>query len=119
MVGDPTRERGDFRVAGSTQVTTEEMAAAATNFDNVNQGLQQMLSTLMTELSQLSGAWKGMGAAAFEQVKVQYEADLKKLNAALADTAESIRASGTNYSSTDTDAASRVTGSGGNFSLPL
>lgn len=95
------------------------MAAAATNFDNVNQGLQQMLSTLMNELSQLSGTWKGMGAVAFEQVKVQYETDLKKLNSALADTAESIRVSGTNYTSTDTDAASRVTNSGGSFSLPL
>ncbi|WP_307872820.1 WXG100 family type VII secretion target [Paractinoplanes ovalisporus] len=102
-----------------TQVTADEMAAAAKNFDNVNAGLQQMLSTLMNELSSLSGTWKGMGAAAFDQVKVQYETDLKSLNSALAQTAESIRVSGVNYTSTDDDAASRVTGSGGSFSLPL
>ena len=106
-------------VAGSTQVTSEEMAAAAKNFDTVNAGLQQMLSTLLSELSTLSGTWKGLGAAAFEQVKVQYEQDLKTLNTALSQTADSIRQSGVTYDATDTEAASRVSNTGGNFSLPL
>jgi WXG100 family type VII secretion target len=95
------------------------MAQTAAKFDHVNESLQQMLSTLMSELSTLNGTWKGLGASAFEQVKQQYEADLKKLNQALADTAESIRVSGVSYHSTDSEAASRVSGTGGNFSLPL
>jgi len=102
-----------------TQTDSAVMAQTAAKFDQVNQSLQSMLSTLMSELSTLSGTWKGLGATAFEQVKQQYEADLKTLNQALADTADSIRQSGVGYHSTDTDAASRVAGTGGNFSLPL
>ncbi|MGK5680362.1 WXG100 family type VII secretion target [Actinoplanes sp. URMC 104] len=97
----------------------QDMANTAVKFDDANQELQTMLSTLMTELSSLSSTWKGLGAAAFEQVKLQYEADLKTLNAALAQTAESLKQSGVGYDATDTEAASRVTSTGGNFSLPL
>ena len=102
-----------------TQAEAAVMASTAAKFDGVNDSLQSMLSTLMSELSALSAGWKGLGATAFEQVKVQYAADLKKLNQALSETAESIRQSGTSYTTTDTDAASRVSGTGGNFQLPL
>ncbi|WP_308200917.1 WXG100 family type VII secretion target [Actinoplanes sp. M2I2] len=102
-----------------TQAESQVMASTATKFDQANDQLQTMLSTLMSELSMLSSTWKGLGAAAFEQVKVQYEQDLKSLNAALAQTADSIRQSGTSYDATDTEAASRVAGTGGTFKLPL
>jgi WXG100 family type VII secretion target len=105
-------------VAG-TQAESQVMADTAVKFDQVNEQLQTMLSTLMNELSTLSSTWKGLGAAAFEQVKVQYAQDLKSLNAALAQTAESIKQSGTGYDTTDTEAASRVANTGGNFQLPL
>jgi WXG100 family type VII secretion target len=102
-----------------TQVTASDMAIAATKFDDANSQLQTMLSQLMNRLSELSGTWKGLGANAFEQVKVQYAADLKSLNQALGETAESIRVSGVSYDTTDTEAASRVANTGGNFQLPL
>lgn len=102
-----------------TQAESAVMASTAAKFDQVNSSLQSMLSTLMSELSVLSGSWKGLGATAFEQVKVQYAADLKKLNQALGETADSIKVSGAGYDATDTDAASKVTNSGGNFQLPL
>jgi WXG100 family type VII secretion target len=102
-----------------TQTESAVMASTAAKFDEVNSSLQSMLSTLMSELSALSSTWKGMGANAFEQVKQQYAADLKTLNQALSETAASIRQSGVSYESTDTDAASRVAGSGGSFQLPL
>jgi WXG100 family type VII secretion target len=95
------------------------MAVTATKFDDVNGQLQSMLSTLMHQLEGLSGAWKGQGATAFHQVKAQYAADLKSLNQALSETAESIRQSGIGYESTDTDAAGRVANTGGHFQLPL
>ncbi|WP_203729559.1 WXG100 family type VII secretion target [Paractinoplanes durhamensis] len=112
-------KRGEVRVAGQTEAQASEMAAGAQNFERVNQDLTSMLSQLMNQLSQLSSSWKGMGAQAFEQVKIQYESDLKQLNQALAETAESIKASGLGYDSTDTSAASKLTNSGGSFSLPL
>lgn len=102
-----------------TQAESAVMASTAAKFDQVNESLQTMLSTLMSELSALSSTWKGLGATAFEQVKVQYAADLKSLNSALGQTSESIRQSGKSYDTTDTDAASRVAGTGGNFQLPL
>jgi hypothetical protein len=60
-----------------------------------------------------------MAAGEFEKVKTQYEKDLKDLNRALADTAESIRVSGVAYDTSDTEAAARVTKSGGGYTLPL
>jgi len=95
------------------------MARTAANFDTVNGDLQGTLSRLMAKLSTLETAWKGLGAAAFEQVKQQYAADLKSLNQALSETAEAIKQSGVGYTTTDTDAASRVSQTGGTFKLPL
>jgi WXG100 family type VII secretion target len=119
-VAKTERESGVTSGVAQTQSDSAVMAQTAAKFDHVNQSLQQMLSTLMSELSTLNSTWKGLGAAAFEQVKQQYEADLKKLNQALSDTAESIRVSGVGYHSTDSDAASRLSGSGGGgVSLPL
>ena len=95
------------------------MATAASQFDQVNDQLQGMLTKLMGELQVLESTWKGLGAQAFAQVKEQYAADQKSLSQALSETAESIRTSGQQYQSTDTDAASKLTNSGGSFSLPL
>ena len=103
----------------STQAESSVMVSTATKFDEVNNQLQSMLTTLMNELSTLESTWKGLGAQAFAQVKEQYAADLKSLNQALSETAASIRTSGQQYDSTDTDAASKVANSGGGFSLPL
>ena len=102
-----------------TQAQAAVMANTAAKFDQVNGALQQMLSLLMTELSELNGSWKGLGATAFEQVKTQYATDLRNLNNALAETAESIRASGAGYDAADSDAAQRVARTGGTFTLPL
>ncbi|MBO3740817.1 WXG100 family type VII secretion target [Actinoplanes flavus] len=102
-----------------TQAEAAVMASTATKFDDTNAALQSMLSTLMSELSVLSSSWKGLGANAFEHVKQQYAADLKSLNNALAETAEAIRSSGTSYDAADSDAASRVSQTGGTFTLPL
>jgi WXG100 family type VII secretion target len=102
-----------------TQADPAAMASTAAKFEQVNDSLQSMLNTLMSELSVLSSTWKGLGATAFEHVKQQYAADLKTLNQALAETAESIRQSGFGYDTSDTEAASRVSQSSGHFSLPL
>ncbi|MBG0565259.1 WXG100 family type VII secretion target [Actinoplanes sp. NEAU-A11] len=102
-----------------TQAEAAVMASTAAKFEQANTALQGMLSTLMSELSMLNGAWKGLGARAFEQVKTQYAADLKSLNNALGETAGAIRSSGTSYEAADTEAASRVTRTGGTFTLPL
>jgi WXG100 family type VII secretion target len=102
-----------------TQAESAVMASTANKFEQVNGSLQSMLNKLMGELSALSGAWKGLGAVEFEKVKHQYAKDLADLNRALADTATAVRTSGTSYHSSDSDAAARVTKSGGSYTLPL
>lgn len=102
-----------------TQSQSDQMAQTAKDFDQVNSSLQGMLTRLMNELSVLSGAWKGQGAMAFEDVKNEYANDLKRLNDALAETAEAIRTSGASYEATDSAAASHVRQTGGQFTLPL
>ena len=102
-----------------TQAESAVMASTAAKFEQANSSLQTMLKTLMSELSMLSGSWKGRGAMEFERVKQQYALDLQALNRALLDTAEAIRTSGKSYDASDSDAAARVGRSGGSYSLPL
>ena len=115
----PKRESGVTSGVAQTKAESAVMASTAAKFDQVNDSLQSMLSTLMSELSVLSSTWKGLGATAFEQVKQQYAADLKSLNQALSETASSIRQSGVGYDASDSEAAHRVSNTGGNFNLPL
>ena len=102
-----------------TQAESAVMASTAGKFESVNGSLTSMLNSLMSELSALSGAWKGLAAGEFERVKTQYAKDLNDLNRALLDTAEAIRTSGTSYDASDSAAASRVSKSGGSYQLPL
>ena len=102
-----------------TQAESAVMASTAAKFETVNSSLTSMLNNLMSELSVLSGAWKGMAASEFEKVKSQYAKDLNDLNRALAETAGAIRTSGVSYDASDSAAAARVTKSGGGYTLPL
>jgi WXG100 family type VII secretion target len=95
------------------------MASTAGKFESVNGSLTSMLNNLMSELSMLSGAWKGMAAGEFERVRAQYAKDLADLNRALLETAEAVRSSGVSYDASDSAAASRVSRSGGSYTLPL
>ena len=103
-----------------TKADSGSMASAAVNFDAVNSSLTSMLNKLMSDLSMLNSAWKGMAAGEFEKVKSQYAKDLSDLNRALGETAEAVRTSGVSYDASDSAAASRVTKSGGGgYTLPL
>ena len=113
------RESGVTSGVAQTQAESAVMATTAARFDTVNSSLTSMLNNLMSELSVLSSAWKGMAAGEFEKVKTQYAKDLSDLNRALGETAEAIRTSGVSYDASDSAAASRVTKSGGSYTLPL
>ena len=102
-----------------TQAETAVMQSTAAKFETVNQDLTSMLNNLMSDLSMLSSAWKGLAAGEFEKVKTQYAKDLADLNRALGETSEAVRTSGISYDASDSAAASRVTKSGGGYTLPL
>ncbi|BBH65696.1 hypothetical protein ACTI_23810 [Actinoplanes sp. OR16] len=95
-----------------TQAEAAVMLRTAARFEQVNDALQGTLRTLMSELSVLSGSWRGQGAMAFERVKADYAADLRNLGMALTETAEAIRAASAGYQAADAGAAARLTRAG-------
>lgn len=95
------------------------MEQTAARFEQVNQSLQSMLSSLLSELEVLQSAWRGAGGRSFEQVKQAWANDQAAMSRALAETASAIRTSGVTYEASDTDAASRVGATNRSISLPL
>ena len=94
------------------------MDSVAGKFEQANQSLERMLSSLMRELDSLRAQWFGRGAAAFDQARLHWGEDQKKLHAALAETAAAIRSAGRVYTAADDEAAGRF-GAGGGHSLSL
>jgi WXG100 family type VII secretion target len=82
-----------------TQV--EQMQAAATHVDEVNQNVQSQLLALRNQLAPLAAAWKGQAATAFNTLMARWDADALKLNNSLHGIGEQIRQSGTTYAQTD------------------
>ena len=95
------------------------MESTASKFESTEEALRSMLQRLLGELEILQTHWQGRAGRSFTQVRDAYDANLKKLSSALAETATAIRNSGTTYTSTDDDASSKVGGINTNLSLPL
>jgi WXG100 family type VII secretion target len=95
------------------------MEKTAAQFEQVNDDLQMMLKDLMSRLEGLQHSWQGLGGRSFDEVKQQWARDQRAMSAALAETAVAIRTSGVGYSTTDSDAGSRVANSNRGIQLPL
>lgn len=96
------------------------MRQTADKFETVNQQLQQMLSSLLSQLEVLQTAWRGAGGRSFEQVKQQWAQDQATIQRALQETASAIRTAGQQYDATDSSAASRIAATNrGGIQLPL
>ena len=95
------------------------MEQTAAKFEQVNQSLQGMLSSLLAQLEVLQSAWKGAGARSFEQVKAQWAQDQTAMARALAETASAIRTSGQKYDASDSQAAGRLAATNRGIDLPL
>jgi WXG100 family type VII secretion target len=106
-----------IRKVSTTQATAAVMEQVASRFDQANQSLQTMLTTLMRELEVLQSEWRGRGGRSFDQVRQAWAADQQKIHRALAETASAIRTAGRVYTITDDEAAGRFRP--GSISLPL
>jgi WXG100 family type VII secretion target len=102
-----------------TQAEAQVLATTAQRFDSVSQSLESMLNSLMNELAVLESAWRGAAGTQFTTVKQKWHDSQRKIQMALTQTATAIRTSGSTYTSTDTDAASRVGTAGQGIDLPL
>jgi WXG100 family type VII secretion target len=113
------RESGVTFGVSQTKAEAAEMESTAAKFEQVNDSLQSMLKSLMSELEVLSTAWVGRGGRSFTQVKQQWAQDQQAIQEALTQTAVAIRSSGASYDATDTDASNRMAASNGGLQLPL
>jgi WXG100 family type VII secretion target len=112
------REWGDVTVA-QTSAEANIMASTAAKFDQTEEGLRSMLQRLLNELEILGTHWVGQSGRSFTQVKEAFEGNMKKLSAALSETATAIRNSGTTYTSTDDESAGKVGGIDTSINLAL
>jgi len=102
-----------------TQAEAAVMQQTAAKFEQVDQSLQTMLSSMMAELEALQHAWRGAGGRSFEQVKQQWAQDQAAMQRALRETAGAIRTAGQQYEASDSEAASRVATTNRGIQLPL
>jgi len=102
-----------------TQAQAAAMQQTAARFEQVDESLQSMLTSLMGELAVLQTAWRGAGGRSFEQVKQQWSQDQAAMQRALRETAGAIRTAGGQYEASDSDAASRIATTNRGIQLPL
>ena len=104
----------------TTQAQAAVMEQTAARFEQVNEGLQSMLTRLMGELELLRTQWQGAGGRSFDQVMQAWARDQQALQRALLATAGAVRTSGRRYDAADAEAAGRLARAGrGALELPL
>lgn len=108
-----------YRVA-TTEAQAAVLEQVAVKFEQGNSSIQSMLSSLLNQLEPLQTRWAGAGGRSFTQVKLAWQQDMDKINRALSETANAVRSSGRNYTTTD-DAAQQRVGAvhRGGLNLPL
>jgi WXG100 family type VII secretion target len=108
-------------LAEQTQSDAAVMAQTASKFRSTNSDLANMLTRLMNELESLRAGWRGRGAQAFDNARLQWGADMQQLHRALDETASAIEKAGTFYTSSDSESANRLNAfqGGATVKLPL
>ena len=88
-------------MAGQYGTQLDTMQQASQHVRDVNESIQQQLSSLMARLEPLTGAWKGEAAVAFQRLHARWNEDATLLNNALSDIADAIAVSRTTYQTSD------------------
>lgn len=96
--------------AGHFKTSAAEMARVADRARTVNSGIQADLRRLEGVVSSLTHGWRGDAATAYQQLQHRWNEDAALLNRALAGIAERLDVSGRNYSTTDDQQRSHLTG---------
>jgi WXG100 family type VII secretion target len=89
------------------------MAQAAAHVGTVNEEIAALLATLLAQLEPIASTWKGAASGAFQNLHQRWNADARKLNAALGGIAESLAGTHRRYSAAEestTAAVNRVAG---------
>lgn len=90
------------------------MQAAAQHVYDVNAQIQGQLTSLLTRLEPLAGAWQGSAAGSFTTLKQRWHDEATKLNALLREIGDGLQRTHGNYATSEqanTDGFTRMTGS--------
>ncbi len=90
--------------------TEEEMRAFATRIDTVNGQVQGEITRLQGVVDNITSGWKGQAANAYNQLQNQVNADASKLNEILRSIKDAIDVTSKNYSQSDDEQRSSMTG---------
>lgn len=106
---------GGSAPAGAAQfgATLDVMAQAAVHVGTVNEEIAALLATLLAQLEPIASTWKGAASSAFQNLHQRWNADARKLNAALGGISESLSGTHRRYSAAEesnTTAVNRVAG---------
>ena len=83
------------------ETNVASMQQAAQHIDQIHQQIQGQLSSLLSKLEQLHGAWQSNTATTFQDLQQRWRDDATKLNQALQGMGEALKRSGQNYQVTD------------------
>ena len=89
------------------------MQAAAQHVFDVNAQIQGQLTSLLTRLEPLAGAWQGAAAGSFASLTQRWHDEATKLNTLLREIGDGLQQTHTNYSASESanaDGFTRMTG---------
>ncbi len=95
-------------MAGGYGTSTEQMQQAARHVNDVNDRVQGQLSSLMSGLAPLEGAWQGPAATAFQTLIQRWNEDARRLNQALQGIGEAIQGSARTYGQQEEEQAAAM-----------
>lgn len=97
---------------GLMQSDTELLTSAAIEAGTTAEGLDTMLRNLMGRLEPLMTEWLGQGGTAFQNVRLEFENEMGKLNRALNSIGEDMGLSSADYVGADDQMAADLVAAG-------
>lgn len=88
-------------MAGEVSKQDQSLTRGAQMVVSARGDLDQQLSSLRGKLSGIGSQWRGAGSSAFQQVMVRWDADAKKMIAALDEFEANLRSSEQTYNVSD------------------
>ena len=101
--------KGAIPMAGQFTTGSQEMLAAVTSMESVNQALQGNLKNLSGEVESVAAAWKGTAASAFQSLMAKFNEDATKLNTDLQQIADAVRGNQQAYQASEDEQHSTMT----------
>ncbi|NAZ74686.1 WXG100 family type VII secretion target [Kineococcus sp. T13] len=105
-------------MAGLFSTSTDTMRATGDKVATNAESIKTELQGLLAKLSSLEGQWIGDGRTAFKNAESRYTLANNKLNAALTEISNLIKANEARYLSDDSSAQSRLSTSSANLDAP-